>query len=89
MSGSVYPCHKCHKQNWVTDIDDNGLCRSCQNEEVGKSNMEIDYKDMLRKALAEAKGHVEAHNATDEYLINLLDSASDYLFYLEDTSKGK
>lgn len=47
----------------------------------------IDYKDMLRNTLAEAKGHVEAHNATDEYLINLLNTATDYLFYLEDKSK--
>lgn len=49
--------------------------------------MDIDYKEMLRKALTEAKGHVEAHNATDEYLINLLNTATDYLFYQEDTSK--
>jgi len=47
----------------------------------------IDYKEMLRDTLAQAKGHVLAHNATDEYLINLLDSATDYLFYLEDTSR--
>jgi hypothetical protein len=48
---------------------------------------ELDYKERLRALIAEAKGHVEAHNSTNEYLINLLDTATDYLFYLEDTSK--
>jgi hypothetical protein len=47
----------------------------------------LDYKEQLRALLAQAKGHVEAHNSTDEYLINLLNTATDYLFYLEDTSK--
>jgi hypothetical protein len=59
------------------------------NTEVEETNMEqaLDYKERLRALLAEAKGHVEAHNSTNEYLINLLDTATDYLFYLEDTSK--
>ena len=59
------------------------------NTEVEELNMEqeLDYKERLRALLAEAKGHVEAHNSTNEYLINLLDTATDYLFYLEDTSK--
>ena len=52
-----------------------------------KANMEIDYKERLRELLAQAQGHVAKHNATDEFLINLLDTANDYLFYLEDTSK--
>lgn len=47
----------------------------------------LDYKERVRDLLAQAQGHVEAHNATDEYLINLLKTATDYLFYLEDTSK--
>jgi hypothetical protein len=59
------------------------------NTEVEETNMEqaLDYKERLRALIAEAKGHVEAHNSTNEYLINLLDTATDYLFYLEDTSK--
>lgn len=89
MTGSVYPCQKCWQQNWVTDIDLNGLCPSCQlNNKEGKLNMEIDYKDMIRKSVAELRGHVEAHDATDVYMINLLDSINDYLFYLEDATKG-
>lgn len=47
----------------------------------------IDYKERVRDLLTQAQGHVEAHNATDDYLINLLKTANDYLFYLEDTSK--
>lgn len=30
MSSSVYPCEKCEEQNWVIDIDDNGLCPKCR-----------------------------------------------------------
>ena len=29
MTGSVYPCELCGEQNWVTEIDDNGLCPKC------------------------------------------------------------
>jgi len=47
----------------------------------------IDYKERVRDLLAQAQGHVKAHNATDEYLINLLITIGDYLFYLEDVSK--
>lgn len=90
MTGSVYPCHACGEQNWVTDIDDNGLCPSCQpNKKMDKSNMEIDYKEAIRNAVAQLRGHVETHNATDVYMINLLDSINDYLFYVEDTTKGQ
>ena len=32
MTGSVYPCEKCGDQNWVMDIDDNGLCPKCARE---------------------------------------------------------
>jgi hypothetical protein len=32
MTGSVYPCEKCGEQNWVMDIDDNGLCADCARE---------------------------------------------------------
>lgn len=31
MSGSVYPCDKCGKQNWVNNINDQGLCKKCAN----------------------------------------------------------
>lgn len=52
-----------------------------------ETNTEIDYKEALRNTLMQMRGHVEAHNATDEFMINLLDTATDYLFYLEDKSK--
>ena len=51
--------------------------------------MEIDYKEAIRNAVAQLRGHVETHNATDVYMINLLDSINDYLFYVEDTTKGQ
>ena len=32
MSGSVYPCEKCKVQNWVTDINDEGVCVKCSDK---------------------------------------------------------
>lgn len=51
--------------------------------------MEIDYKEAIRSAVAQLRGHVERHNATDIHMINLLDTINDYLFYVEDTSSQK
>jgi hypothetical protein len=47
----------------------------------------IDYKDSLKEVIAQAKGRVLVDYPTDDYLINLLDTATDYLFYLEDRSQ--
>ena len=43
MTGSVYPCDICDKQNWITDIDDNGLCLKC-------ANTNNYWRQMLRKS---------------------------------------
>jgi len=29
MSGNVYPCQHCSVQNWVFDINEQGLCPEC------------------------------------------------------------
>lgn len=47
----------------------------------------LDYREALKATLDQMRGHVMLHNATDDYMINLLNTANDYLFYLEDTSK--
>jgi hypothetical protein len=45
----------------------------------------IDYKELLKETLTKLKAHEEVEG--DEYGVNACNSALDYLFYLEDTSK--
>mgnify|MGYP000335765202 FL=1 len=47
--------------------------------------MELDYKELLKETLTKLKAHEEVEG--DEYGVNACNSALDYLFYLEDTSK--
>jgi hypothetical protein len=47
----------------------------------------IDYSTAIKSVLAQAKGHALTNYPTDDYLLNLLDTATDYLFYLEDRSQ--
>lgn len=56
--------------------------------EVANLNTEIDYKELLRNALEQMSGYAHAlPEYENEYLINLINTAKDYLFYLEDTSR--
>ena len=42
MSGSVYPCEKCKVQNWVIDINEEGVCTKCAKEADILSELAID-----------------------------------------------
>ena len=42
MSGSVYPCEKCGVQNWVVDINEEGVCTKCAKEADILSELAID-----------------------------------------------
>jgi hypothetical protein len=46
---------------------------------------DIDYKELIKEVLTRLKAHEEAEG--DLYGMNACDTALDYLFYLEDTSK--
>lgn len=45
----------------------------------------INYKELLKELLAKLKAHEELQG--DLYAINACDTATDYLFYLEDKSR--
>lgn len=42
MSGSVYPCEKCKVQNWVVDINEEGVCIKCAKEADILAELAID-----------------------------------------------
>ena len=44
----------------------------------------FDYALLQKEVLLQLKGALEAESATNEYLINLVDTAIDYGFYLSD-----
>ena len=46
-----------------------------------------DYSVMMRETLNELRGALIAEQTQNEYLINLTNTAIDYLFYLEDNRR--
>jgi hypothetical protein len=45
---------------------------------------DFDYALLQKEVLLQLKGALESESATKEYLINLVDTALDYGFYLSD-----
>ena len=60
MTGSVYPCDNCNEQNWVTFINDEGLCKKCANTNKLRITVDECYKCKEPQVFKNSPGTIDS-----------------------------